>query len=206
MRMKEQVGSRHALDCDRPELISPRDVLRAATQAPHERLHHHAGFAAVKSGAIGLADYRRLLGRLYGFYLPFEHAAGLDPIRTQWLASDLAWLGLDPAAFPRIRACADIPRYDRVERQLGALYVVEGSALGGRQLCRGLDRLLGTAAIDGRRFFAGRNADTGAAWTGFLDRLASIGPEPVGRAALVSAAIETFEVFETWLNGWDETA
>ena len=178
------------------------DLLRSATQAPHERLHLHAGFSTVKDGTITLPDYRALLICLYGFYLPFERAAGLERIRTQWLEKDLAWLGVEASAFPRIRLCADIPRYDCVERLLGALYVVEGSALGGRQLCRGLDQLLGVASIEGRRFFAGRGAGTGDAWRGFLDRLTSLGAEPRGRAALVAAAVETFEVFETWLSGW----
>lgn len=186
------------------EALSCRDLLRLATQGPHERLHLHAGLSVVRDGTITLTDYRTLLVRLYGFYLPFERAAGLDNVRTQWLESDLAWLGVEAAAVSRFRVCADIPRYDCPERRLGALYVVEGSALGGRQLCRGLDKLLGVAAIEGRRFFAGRGAGTGDAWLGFLDRLASVGPDPTGRAALVSAAVETFEIFESWLSGWSE--
>jgi len=184
------------------EAPSCRDLLRAATQVPHQRLHSHAGFSAVENGTITLADYRALLIRLYGFYQPFERAVGLDRVRTQWLERDLAWLDIAASALPRIPLRADMPRYDSLERRLGALYVVEGSALGGRLLCLGLDHLLGAASPDGRRFFAGRGAGTGAAWRGFLDRLASVGPEPMGRAALVSAAAETFEIFETWLSGW----
>ncbi len=184
------------------EAPSCRELLRAATQAPHERLHLHDGFAVVRDGTITLADYRALLIRLYGFYQPFERAAGVERIRTHWLERDLAWLGIQASGFPRISLCQDIPRYDCLERRLGALYVVEGSALGGRLLCRGLDRLLGPASIEGRRFFEGRGAGTGDAWRGFLDRLASVGAESMRRAALVSAAVETFEVFETWLGGW----
>jgi len=184
--------------------LSCRDALRTATQGPHERLHQHAGFSLVKDGAITFADYRALLVRLYGFYLPFERAVGVNPIRTHWLERDLAFLGDDAAALSRIRVCADLPPYDSPERRLGALYVVEGSALGGRQLYRGLDRLLAVGSVEGRRFFAGRGAGTGEAWLDVLDRLASVLPEPTGRAALVSAAVETFEVFEAWLGGWSD--
>jgi heme oxygenase len=183
-----------------------RDLLRAATQAPHERLHLHPGFSAVKDGTVTLPEYRALLISLYGFYQPFETAISPERIRTGWLERDLASLGVAAAALPGIRLCADIPRYDSLARRLGALYVVEGSALGGRMLCRGLDGLLGAAAMEGRRFFAGRGAHTSAAWRDFLDRLEPAGAEPMGRAALVSAALETFLVFETWLNGWDGTA
>jgi len=200
-------GGNFATGGDRLDLEAPscRELLRSATQGPHERLHRHAGFSTVKDGTITFPDYLALLTCLYGFYRPFEPAVGVERIRSQWLERDLASLGVEAATFPRIPLCAEIPQYDGLERRLGALYVVEGSALGGRQLCRGLDRLLGASAIEGRRFFAGHGAGTGDAWRDFLDRLAAIGPEPRGRAALVGAALETFEVFETWLRGWDET-
>jgi heme oxygenase len=182
-----------------------RVLLRAATQAPHERLHHHAGFSAVKDGIITRADYRALLIRLYGFYSPFERAAGLEPLRTEWLARDLAYAGVEDAARRGIRLCPDIPSYNAQERRLGARYVVEGSALGGRMLCRGLDGLFGAGSIEGRCFFNGRGGDTGDSWLGFLAEIAAAGCKPAGRAAIVSAAIETFEIFEAWLRAWDET-
>jgi heme oxygenase len=177
-----------------------RDILHLATQAPHERLHLHAGLAAVNAGTVTLPAYRALLIRLYGFYLPFERAVGAPPLRTAWLAHDLAWLGVDAATGADIHLCADIPRYDTPERQLGALYVVEGSALGGRKLCRGLDRLLGPDAIDGRSFFTGRGAGTGDAWRAVLDQLHAVDTGPVAQASVVGGAVATFAVFETWLS------
>ena len=36
------------------------------------------------------------------------------------------------------------------------------------------------------------------------DRVAAVDHDPMGRAALVSSAVETFEVFETWLGGWGD--
>jgi heme oxygenase len=186
--------------------IAFREVLRTATQGPHERLHLHGGFSIVKDGTVTLPEYRALLTRLYGFYVPFERAVGVEPIRTRWLESDLAQLGAAAATISGARLCPDIPRYDGEERRLGALYVVEGSALGGRQLYRGLERLLGPGSVEGRRFFAGRGGATGPAWSEFLARLASVGPEPATRAALVGAAVETFEVFERWLGGWSDTS
>ena len=47
--------------------------LSAATGAIHRRLHRHPGLAAAARGAIGLDDYRQLLGRLYGFHRAFEN-------------------------------------------------------------------------------------------------------------------------------------
>jgi len=182
--------------------MSCREEMRTATRPAHERLHHHAGFSSVQDGTITLSDYRSLLVRLYGFYLPFERATGTDHSRTDWLERDLAWLGADTPKVPNLQLCATLPRFDSPPRRLGALYVAEGSALGGRQLSRGLDRLLGTEALDGRRFFVGRGDGTGAAWHSFRNRLARAGRDPARRRLLVSAAIETFELFENWLSGW----
>jgi len=202
--MGELPDDKFPLNNDRFDLAraSCQEVLRAATQGPHERLHHHAGFSSVKDGTITRSDYRTLLIRLYGFYLPFERAAATDHSRTRWLKRDLNWMGVGAQRLSRSPLCPDIPRLNSPRRRIGALYVVEGSALGGRQLGRGLDRLLGEEAVEGRRFFTGRGAGTGAAWRGFLDQLASAGNHTAGRTLLVSGATETFELFETWLTGW----
>jgi heme oxygenase len=175
--------------------------LRAATQDVHKRLHRHAGFAAVQDATIGLADYQHLLVRLYGFYLPFEAAMNIEPDRSNWLAGDLKALGLKQLlhAFPK---CWHASRLTSAHFRLGALYVVEGSALGGRDLARGLDRLLGTGVAKGRQFFLGRGAGTGEAWRSYLAQLSAAPPEPSARAEVIKGAIETFAAFEHWLNGW----
>jgi hypothetical protein len=107
-----------------------RQCLREATAAAHERLHHHPGFAAIQDGTIDLAHYRSLLVRLYGFYVPFEAAAGIAGDRSNWLRADLAAVG--GYALATIPRCTSLARLDTQARQLGALYVVEGSTLGGR--------------------------------------------------------------------------
>ena len=179
-------------------------ALRAATGDVHERLHHHAGFAAIQDATIGLADYRDLIARLYGFYLPFERAIGILPERTNLLAADLAALG-PKAARDHVPTCGDLPRLDTAHRRLGALYVAEGSALGGRALARRLDRLLGEYDSAGRRFFLGRGAGTNAAWKRYLLRLAAIPPDPAAHAEIIDGAVETFAAFEQWLDGWGTT-
>lgn len=179
-----------------------RVLLREATQEVHERLHRHEGFAAVQNSTIDIAAYRRLLRRLYGFYVPFETAAAVDPIRSGWLREDLRTLEIDRPTLRATLLCDEIPGLASAERRLGALYVVEGSALGGRGLARGLDGLLGRDVTDGRRFFTGRGAGTGEAWRRYLAQLSAASDAASARTRVVSAALETFEVFETWLSGW----
>ena len=178
-------------------------ALRNATADVHARLHEHSGLAAVAAGRIDAAGYRRLLLRLYGFYLPFEAAAGLDPLRSGWLASDLAVLDTPQWQFAEAGFCSALPRLDSAEAVLGAMYVVEGSALGGRGLARHLADLTGAGSLAGRRFFASDGADTGRAWRAFADRLRLVPHNPAIQRTVVAAAVATFCCFETWLNGWE---
>ena len=170
------------------------------------RIHGHAGFSAVQHGLIDRSGYIALLGRLLGFYQMFEPAAGLPSTRSAWLKDDLADLDClqsDIAAFP---ACPDRLQLNTPARRLGALYVIEGSALGGRELAKGLDGLLGTGAIAGRRFFTGRGAQTGETWRQLLATLEGMSNDIALRREVVETAASTFEAFEQWLNRWQKDA
>ena len=179
------------------------DELRHSTRDIHERLHLHTGFAALQDGTIDRASYRALLSRLYGFYHPFEVAAETAPTRTCWLKSDLSALSMTKDQIANLPRCIAMPALANSEQVTGALYVVEGSSLGGRALAPCVDRLLGAGVIGGRRFFTGYGSETGARWRGFLADLALLPPDPITRGRCLAAAIETFEAFELWLSGWE---
>lgn len=183
-----------------------RCLLRKATQDVHDRMHCHDGFDAVKSGVVDKRSYEMLLRRLYGFYHPFQRRAGLSNDRSGWLRSDLTALGVTVDAFDNIPSCTQIPYLYTPNRRLGALYVVAGSALGGRELSRGLDALLGTGVTAGREFFLGYGDRTGEVWRQCLASLGSASTVQGASAEIVSAAVETFAAFEHWAAGWkDET-
>jgi heme oxygenase len=178
--------------------------LQIATHDVHERLHAHPGFAAVLNGTIDRDDYARLLCRLYGFYQPFEIAAQVDPVRTAWLDLDLAAFGISESQRSELPRCSELPDFAKPDAVLGALYVVEGAALGGVALARGLDALLGAGNREGRRFFRGHEAQTGALWRDYLLRLSMASDEPADRATIFLTANATFALFEGWLNGWND--
>lgn len=193
--------------CPSRSAVSPepnlRDQLRAATSEVHERLHSHPGLAAVQSGDIGKAAYTALLCRLHGFHRPFEAAANLPPDRTIWLERDLTDLGVDVAALASLPLAAAFPAQASPEYLLGARYVVEGSALGGRGLALQLDGLLGVGVTAGRRFFAGHGAQTGEVWRAYLEQLSGVRSEPAVQTEIVAGATRTFAIFEQWLQGWN---
>jgi len=180
-----------------------REALRAATSVVHERLHGHEGFAAVQAGTIDRKAYGQLLSRLYGFYRPFEAAAQLAPERTRWLEHDLDALGVCAASRDTLPRCAAFPPRLSADHVLGARYVVEGSALGGRGMARQLDALLGPGVTAGRHFFSGHGAQTGSAWRDYLALLAMV-PRPLPQCgAIIDGANATFATFEHWLAGWN---
>ena len=180
-----------------------RDALRIATDEVHERLHHHIAFAAVQAGTIDHRAYIKLLSRLYGFYRPFEAAAQLSPERTRWLEIDLAVLGISAAVREKLPRCT-FPQLFSPDHILGARYVVEGSALGGRGMARHLDALLGGGVTAGRQFFSGHGAATGAVWREYLALLSAVPSSALRRTAIIDGANATFATFEQWLIGWNE--
>jgi heme oxygenase len=182
---------------------SLHSLLRAETAAAHARLHQHSGFAAAAAGRIDRPGYQRLLLRLYGFYLALEAAAGIEPLRSGWLASDLAVLSTPQVRFAATGCCTMLPALDSPAALLGAMYVVEGSALGGRGLARSLQPLLGGDTLAGRRFFASDGADTGRAWRAFLARLTAV--QAISRPVVIGAAVATFCSFETWMADWESS-
>ena len=176
--------------------------LRDATRNIHQQLHGHAGFSAIKDGTITADHYLCLVKRLYGFHASFEQAAGGTAVRTTWLIDDLLALGETPASWTAILRCAALPDLATANQRLGARYVVEGSALGGREMAQGLDHLLGPGVIAGRRFFLGHGAKTGEVWRQSLAMLADAPTDLETQTEIVNAAVATFSAFDRWAAGW----
>ena len=193
-----------------------RHRLRAATAQIHERLHGHPGLGAAASGAIARADYGLLLARLWGFHTAFEQVLE-DASRTLGLAidmkararapmleEDLATLGYSALQIARLPRCDAMLRLRNAPECLGALYVVEGSTLGGLQIARALCGLFDGEDGAGRKFFLGYGAAHGAMWRGFLDQLDVLSGDEAREAQAIEGAVRTFADFESWMNGWVE--
>jgi heme oxygenase len=183
-----------------------RAALRAATDQAHQRLHGLPGFMALADGRIALPEYAALLRRKLGFHAALESrldaVEGLDALgidlaarrRTHLLRADLEWLGASAdvplAPLPALRGPAEA---------MGALYVGEGSTLGGRQLARALDGVLPPGEA-GRRFLLGHGARHGEMWRACCAAIERCGAEPEALAAMLRSAVATFAAFEEWFT------
>jgi heme oxygenase len=190
-------------------MTPPHAALRAATAEAHEQLHHLPAFAALATGRLDRAAYRALLARMLGFHEPIESALavclgdtafGLDLRalrRVALLRDDLGVLGQDAAAIaalPRVPA----PAFGSAPAAMGALYVTEGATLGGRQLARGLDALLGSGVARGRRFLRAGADAAHPAWRDVRGALDRCGADPASLAAMIEGAAATFTAFGAW--------
>jgi heme oxygenase (biliverdin-IX-beta and delta-forming) len=188
--------------------------LRTATATAHERMHAHAGFGAAAAGTIEAPDYRRLLMRLYGFHRPFEDVArsavdvfqiDLDMsvrARSPLLLADLQTVGFDPHAAAILPLWRPSVRLVSKGSLLGALYVLEGSTLGGAQIARALKDRVGNGLGKALLFFVGRGERQGAMWRELLEELESLREDDEEAMQAEDAAVTTFKAFEDWMAGW----
>ena len=185
-----------------PEIV---DRLRDATRDLHTATEE---VAAVTEG--GRERYVWFVARQYGFTAPLEPrlaaapgiaAVGLDlerRRRAHLFAADLLHLGLHPAQLPR---CTALPRVDSAARALGALYVLEGSTLGGAFLLAHLGRTLGVAPGAGASGLAPYGHSLREMWVAFADALDGFVREAPGEQdEVVDAARETFARMLDWMR------
>ncbi|WCS23388.1 biliverdin-producing heme oxygenase [Methylobacterium sp. NMS14P] len=177
--------------------------LRAATDPAHRALEVSLDWQA---RVATLGGYRDLLGRLYGFHAVWEAAIGSgladEPFlaprrRLALLAADLGHLGLHPGAVAALPGPA-APVFHGPAAATGALYVLEGSTLGGQLIGRHIAGLHGFSGA-GLAYYRAHGPAAGAMWAAFRTRLDAFGDDPAAEAALTGAAVSTFAAMRAWL-------
>lgn len=151
------------------------------------------------------ADHVAFLGWLYAYYSPVESLIRqqLTPdrfpdmdrrSRAENLLRDMEQTGL-PAPPPQ--RCEELPVIDSFGKALGALYVLEGSTLGGRIIAAMLARTLGDDKS--LSYFNSYGNETGGMWTSFRDFLDSDATASI-HEEIVQSAQATFLTFKNWIE------
>jgi heme oxygenase len=189
-----------APSAESPTLLSR---LRLETRPYHDAVEANLFNQALTAGTVTTTETAQFLARMYGFVQPYEtalrlHAADLGPAwqleqryRGPLILEDLAKLGF-PAEPP---LCLAMPPLRTRAQLLGALYVIEGSTLGGQVIARQLDK----AGITAHAFFTGRAERTGPLWKMFCQLLSEAAADE-DQPAVVASAILTFQTLSAWLN------
>lgn len=179
--------------------------LRAVTTPAHEDVERAFDLDARLTSRQA---YAALLVRLRGFYGPVEQALGawagalpgVDVTarrRAALLDDDLADLGASAHGPP-----VDPPGLPTAGHALGCLYVLEGSALGGRLVLRAARERLGDDLPVAFFGSVGRE-HLGADWRALKAALDLHGEQhgEAGRAAVVDGALATFTAMSAWMRG-----
>jgi heme oxygenase (biliverdin-IX-beta and delta-forming) len=180
--------------------------LRTETRPQHEQTETVLYADKLMAGLLVRAEYEHLLVIHYRFHEALETAlarhanffADYDHTtrrKTPWLRADLAQVGLPiPAPMPGL--FAGWSGY----QLLGALYVAEGSTLGGRVIARALSRtpdLVELAAT--AQFFTGYGDQTGLLWKAFGTYLTEKANGHDNE--IIEAAGRSFAIFSQLANG-----
>lgn len=192
-------------------------VLREHTRTAHQRLHELPVFRALLAGTLPRRAYAGLLARLHGYYERVDavlghacarfgahEAAYRYAARAPLFARDLESLGL-PDTHRQAQPCVStlLPEVDSAARLAGALYVIEGSLLGGATLHRAARRLLAREDLadgSGRLYWAWCE-DVGAArWLNTLALIDGWVDTPARLTDASTAARITFERLHGWLH------
>lgn len=156
------------------------------------------------SAIQSLKDYAAILQSFYTFYLPIEKAIqqqissslllDIEKRRTaNLIADDLAFLGVPVSK----QYCDHLPEIKSIAQAFGAMYVLEGSTLGGKMIAKMLARNSAYSISSGAlNFFQGYKEATGMMWTAFVNVL----NQQTDTDTIVHAANETFYHLKSWLQ------
>ena len=159
---------------------------------------------------LTLDVYRGVVESFYGFVEPLERALWSSSElesegmlkssrgKTNLLERDLVALGHTSDSILALPRTDSLPPTDNVSRALGAMYVLEGSTLGGQVIRRHLARTLGIDDESGAAYFNGYGTLTRQRWIEYLQVL-NAGEDKLYHADVVLAASTTFSLLRSWL-------
>lgn len=177
--------------------------LRHSTGPLHDRIEALLQLEA----PMPLARYGRILRGFHEFLhlweqrVQFALPQDLKPWFAERRRAPLAMQDLESLAVPdapdlrqSARAAQALIRLDSPAAAIGALYVMEGSALGGQVLVPQLSRHLGLRPDHGARYFHGFGERTGAMWREFRQLAQQhAGTDEASQADALRGAAQTFE-------------
>jgi len=174
-------------------------LLREATAREHQSVERH--MPLIDPG-LTLAVYADVLSCLYtviagwdrwsGQHCPADLTVLMEGRqRAGWLEADLRALGVTvPECLPLDIAGLDTERASF----LGAMYVVEGSTLGGQYIANALEPRLGLSKEHGTAYFRSYGTDTARRWKEFQAILAQV--DDAETDAVIAGAKRMFGMFE----------
>jgi heme oxygenase (biliverdin-IX-beta and delta-forming) len=179
--------------------VTVHSRLKAATVDLHCEVESALNFDKITKSAAAYSEALSILYTVFDCaykelanidFQPLEIDLGSIGYRRNWLAEDLFFLA---AALPN---SSDLGFELKTSgRGLGCLYVLEGSALGGRVISKRVKQTLGLGPRTGGAYFHGLGRQTASHWSDFLTVLNTIPVNSAMGADAEAGAIATFLAF-----------
>lgn len=175
--------------------------LRAETRPHHDALEQNPFNQALLRSDVTAAVVTRFLAKLYGFLVPYEARLAAHGFGPAWQIAarrraPLIRADLGAAVADALPLCAALPPLATEAQLLGAMYVLEGSTLGGQVIGRALAK----AGLPPSAYFVGYGARTGPLWQDFGRALTETVTAPADQDAVVASAGATFLALSEWIN------
>ncbi len=182
------------------------DKIKEATLAQHQQTEK--SLVGKMRSIRSMADYIDLLKTFYGYFGGLEqqiksniNTADLQDYnerrKTDAIADDIIALG---GQVPPIAQSDDLPSITNNLLAFGALYVIEGSTLGGSIISGMMQKHLTFEDQKGLSFFNGYGAQTQQMWGNFKTSLNSVVKTEADEAVVLKAANDAFAGFKNWID------
>ena len=173
--------------------------LRTETRPYHDALEQNRFNRELTAGTLTPEATAHFLAKMYGFLKPYEDRLRQHHFAPEWAIEQRyrAHLILQdlPAGSAALPLCPALPPLHTWPQLLGAMYVLEGSTLGGQVIARQLAK----AAIPARVYFSGYAERTGPMWKSFC-LLLEQAVTPENEDEVVASAGRTFQCLDAWIN------
>lgn len=188
-----------------------RAVLKRATEDVHNAVHEIPVLKRLAKGELSRDEYGQLMEQY------FQYFRGLDPViesatralvpnefdycyqpRAELVRNDLLELGFSDRWLSQSLPSEPQPKIDDLGSLAGVVYVIDGSAIGGRQLSFAAQQIL--AAGPGDSYWRWCRQSGLSAWANALQIIDLADTSETSRRAAVRAAKATFDGFASWFS------
>ncbi|MCS6904300.1 MAG: biliverdin-producing heme oxygenase [Bacteroidia bacterium] len=181
-------------------------LLKEKTKTYHDTIEQNPYATALFAQKFDNSALIPYLVKFWGFHKPMEEILGAF---KEWelynfdfgrrrklhlLYTDLLALGLDEQQIAKIPICTSLPQIQTFPQALGAMYVLEGSTLGGRVILRQMQKV----AEKESAYFNSYGELTPLMWKEFCSLLSLYSQDH--EQEILSAAIQTYEKLNAWMN------
>jgi heme oxygenase len=183
--------------------------LRGQTAYWHQQLEQTRISKVILEDSVTINDYRQYLVKMYGFVQPFEDlvlpqlATFLPDIdsrrKVRSIEKDLVAIGMDEQEIKQLPRFSFDTNWSEAEA-LGAMYVMEGSSLGGAVIYKHIAKILGLSNGQGASYFYGYGPTTGSNWKAFINTLTQYAMEQNAGQQITDSAENTFKNIHGWFG------